>query len=132
MAIKLAGGTTPYTLKEDRKSEKPTVFNVRDLNTSERAQLDDAFSAIPILSPEEKAPTTELAAIMRAMDTAYRKCCEIGVATVSNVLGHDGNVVADMPGMDVVAQLRNPAHIRELGKAVLDINKLDEEQRGNS
>jgi len=133
MAIKLAGGSTPYTLKEDRESETPTLFHIRDLTAIERGQLDDGFAALPPLptADEKEITPAVLGSIRRAMDSAYRRACEIGIESVTGVLDAAGNVV-DIPAKEVIAQLRNPDHIRELGQAVLEQNRLGEEERGNS
>jgi len=131
MAIKLAGGTTPYILKDDRESENPTVFNIKDLTASERGQLDEAYAALPAFQPDEEHVADGLANLMRAMDAAHRKACKICIESVTGVLDADGNVVADLSALDVIAKLRDPAHIRELGQAVLEANRLSEDEQGN-
>lgn len=131
MAIKLAGNPAPYTLKEDRDSDNPTVFHIKDLTAAQRGQLDEVFAALPQLPEKNETDTAAMGGILRAMNTAWLQACKIGIDSVTGVLNAEGDPV-DLPAEAVIDQIRDPAHIRELGQAVLDSNRIRGKERGNS
>lgn len=130
MAIRLAGQRWEYTLQEDRESDAPTVFVIRELTAGERGEISGLYPPPPTQGEEEAddAYGQRLDEWRRQTRESHQRLCRLGITEVRGILNPDGTQ-ADLGVDDVVAGLADPAHVHELALAVLERNRLGNEEK---
>ncbi len=130
MAIRLAGQRWEYTLEDDRSSEAPTVFVIRELTHGERGEILGIYQPPPQQGDEEPDEDfrSRLEEWTRQTRDAHRRICLLGLEEVRGILDAEGTPV-EFPVEQVVDGLADPEHVRELALAILERNRLGSDEK---
>lgn len=120
MAIRLATQRWEYILVDDRASDKPAVFVIRELAAGERSELTLLYGQLSLAKDDDTH------ALIKQMDDIRRRVCDLGITEVRNVLDAEGKPLELNP-REVLDMLRDKAVITELSDAVLERNRIDED-----
>jgi len=129
VAVQLVGKRFEYTLESDRDSGQPTVWQIMELNARQRRDLASKF--IGIAPVAEDATQAEIDATNNEIFMANMSICKAYIVGAAPILDPDGKPV-DVPVETVLDSIRTETIIRELALAVIDANKLNDNDKKKS
>jgi len=129
VAIQLAGKRFEYILEADRKSERPTVFYIRELTARQRRDVASVFIAIDALP--ETATQVEIDRKNAEIFDANMHVCAHYIERAAPILDADGNEI-DLPVKKVFGLIKTESVIKELALAVISANQLNETDKKKS
>jgi len=117
--------TTEYVLACDRDTPKPTRFKLSHLTARQLAAIQDSARVV--------APGPDGVVALRSLNIEgmYADACEAALVGWTDFYDATGSPVAFKRGPAAIARLM-PAWVAEIGKEVLRLNVLTEDEEKNS